>query len=109
MNVICDDDGDAADGTTGDEGSPEAAARARLAGLRRDAGAVYDSIIAADDELRALAGHRVAAERALLASGQRREQAANALDEHARANSGLRARLAARLWARRERHARHAA
>jgi len=86
-----------------------AAARARLAGLRRDAAAVYDSIIAADHELRALAGRRVAAERALLAAGQRREQAENALDAHARANSGLRSRLAARLWARRERRARHTA
>jgi hypothetical protein len=98
------------DDRIGDEVSPAAAAaRARLAGLRRDAGAVHDSIIAADDELRALAGYRVAAERALLAAGQRRDQAAKALDEHARAHSGLLARLAARLWARRERHARHAA
>jgi hypothetical protein len=103
--------GDRAEGVASeDEGPPAAAAaRARLAALRRDAAAAYDAIIAADDELRGLAGHRVAAERALLAAGQRRDQAASALDEDARTNPGLRARLAARLWARTERRARRAA
>jgi hypothetical protein len=70
---------------------------------------VYESIMAADHELRALADLRVAAERALLAAGQRREQAENVLNEHLRAHSGLRAWLAARLRAGWEQRARRTA
>jgi chromosome segregation ATPase len=103
------DDNTEGTATAGEDLPAAAAARARLAGLRRDAAVVYDSIIAADDELRALAGYRVAAERALLAAGQRRQQAEKALEEYARANPGLRARLSAALWARRERRAQRTA
>jgi hypothetical protein len=84
-------------------------ARARLTGLRRDAGVSYASITAAEDTLRALAGARVAAERSLRAACHRHLAAAKALDAHARAKPGLRASLSARFGARREWRARQGA
>jgi hypothetical protein len=88
-------------------GRTEAAlARARLTGLRRDAGVSYASITDAEDTLRALAGARVAAERSLRAACHRHLAAAKALDAHARAKPGLRASLSTRFGARREWRAR---
>jgi hypothetical protein len=86
-----------------------ALAQARLPELRRDASVSYDSITAAEDTLRALAGARVTAERSLRAACHRYQAAAKALDAHARAKPGLRAALSTRFGARQEWRARQGA
>lgn len=83
------------DGGTAD-GGPDAA-RARLAGLQRDAAEAYAAITAADEALRALARHRVTAERALRLAAARHQAASRAAAAHARGRPGPFARLATRF------------
>lgn len=85
----------------GDPG-PAGAARARLAGLQHSAAEAYSAITAADDALRVLAGHRVAAERALRLAAARHQAAAGAAAAHARSRPGPLAQLATRFRAGRE-------
>lgn len=73
----------------------------RLAGLRQQAAAAYDAIMAADGALRALAGRRVEAERSLRAAWHRYRTAARALEAHAKAKPGLRALAATGFASRR--------
>lgn len=86
-------------GTAG--GGPDAA-RARLAGLQRDAAEAYAAITAADEALRVLARHRVTAERALRLAAARHQAVSRAVAAHARARPGPLARLATRFRAERQ-------
>jgi len=83
------------------ERQPEAAA-ARLASLRASAAGAYDAIVAADDALAVLAGHRVAAERVLRHVAMLHGLAARAAQAHEQARPGPAALLASRLRAGRQ-------
>ena len=85
-----------------DGGESADAARVRLAGLQHGAAEAYAAITAADAALQVLAGHRVAAERALRLAAARHQAASRAAAVHARARPGPFARLATRFRAERE-------
>jgi hypothetical protein len=82
-----------------DGGESADAARVRLAGLQHGAAEAYAAITAADAALQVLAGHRVAAERALRLAAARHQAASLAAAVHARARPGPFARLATRFGA----------
>lgn len=84
------------------DGKSADAARVRLAGLQRGAAEAYTAITAADAALQVLAGHRVAAERALRLAAARHQAASMAAAVHARARPGPFARLATPFRAARE-------
>jgi chromosome segregation ATPase len=94
------DEGHAASAVDG--GRTALTARAALAGLQHSAAEAYTAITAADDALRALAGHRVTAERALRLAAARQQAAARAAAAHARSRPGPLAQLATRFRAGRE-------
>jgi chromosome segregation ATPase len=106
MSAMTDDEGDRAAGAGhvrgADEASRTAEAHARLAGLQHSAAESLAAITAADAALRALAGQRVTAERALRFAAARHHAAARAVAAHERARPGPLSQLATRLRAGRD-------
>jgi hypothetical protein len=101
--VECAGDGDSERHQEGaDDPGHTDAARALLTSLQYRAAEAYAAIVAADEALRLLAGHRVTAERALRLTAARHQAAVRAVAAHERAIPGPLVQLATQLRAGRE-------